>query len=148
MAANVSAERRIYSISLPTGLGKTFTSVSFALKLSKRLSDDKLPYKIIYCLPFTSIIDQNFTVLEECISNSYRQKPDTSIMLKHHYLSDVFYKGKQDYDIEKSRTHLIDSWESSMIITTFVQFFHTLFGNVNNPLIKFSAMQKHYCNFG
>ena len=45
---------------------------------------------------------------------------------KHHYLSDVFYKGKQDYDIEKSR-HLIDSWESSMIITTFVQFFHTLF---------------------
>lgn len=140
MAANVSAERRIYSISLPTGLGKTFTSVSFALKLSKRLSDDKLPYKIIYCLPFTSIIDQNFTVLEDVYQTVIGKKPDTSIMLKHHYLSDVFYKGKQDYDIEKSR-HLIDSWESSMIITTFVQFFHTLFGNVNNPLIKFSAMQ-------
>ena len=140
MVPNISSDNRIYSISLPTGLGKTFTSVSFALKLVSRMSKDNLPYKVVYCLPFTSIIDQNFTVLEEVYQSVIRKKPDTSVLLKHHYLSDVFYKGKQEYDIEKS-SHLIGSWESSMVITTFVQFFHTLFGNINKPLIKFSSMQ-------
>lgn len=137
---DLSLDNRIYSISLPTGLGKTFTSTSLALKLREKLSEGIKRYKIVYSLPFTSIIDQNFSVIEEVYHAVTRHKPLTSTLLKHHYLSDVFYYGKQEYDIDKS-SQLIDSWESSMIITTFVQFFHTLFGNRNKPLVKFSSMQ-------
>ncbi|WP_304406598.1 CRISPR-associated endonuclease Cas3'', partial [uncultured Clostridium sp.] len=55
---------RIMSITVPTGTGKTLASMSVALKVKEILNED---LKIIYCLPFTSVIDQNFTEYESAL---------------------------------------------------------------------------------
>ncbi|WP_292461148.1 hypothetical protein [Methanothermococcus sp.] len=62
---------------------------NFALKLSNRIKTEKnIDMKIIYCLPFLSIIDQNYKVLNEVLKN-----PPSNILLKHHHLLsfEVFY---------------------------------------------------------
>ena len=132
---------KIFSISLPTGLGKTFTSISLALKLMERLrKDEEDKFRLIYCLPFTSIIDQNYSVMENVLKEVEGVLPPTKKLLKHHYLSDVYYKdSNRRYDIDESQ-HLINTWESSIIITTFVQFFYTIFSNKNKALMKFNSM--------
>ena len=60
--------QKIYTITSPTGSGKTLTSLSVALKMRQRIKRHKnyLP-KIIYSLPFTSIMDQNYKVYEDVL---------------------------------------------------------------------------------
>jgi len=63
-------EDRVFSLHLPTGLGKTYTSLCFALKLSDFLLQKKsIPYRIIYALPYLSIIEQNYEVIKELIED-------------------------------------------------------------------------------
>lgn len=63
--SSINYKDRILSINVPTGTGKTTTGFSFALKLRERiLAEKKFAPKIIYCLPFLSIIEQNFDVFE------------------------------------------------------------------------------------
>lgn len=131
-------EEKIFSINAPTGSGKTLTSLSFALKLRERIEEEKgYSPKIIYSLPFLSIIEQNYEVMEEVLNY-----PATDILLKHHHLSDIFYtdsenefNGKQG-DIGKSLL-LIEGWASEVIVTTFMQFFHSLITNRNRAVRKF-----------
>jgi len=132
-------DNKIFSLNVPTGTGKTLTSLHIALKIRERLEKEKnFTPRIIYCLPFTSIIDQNYDILQEVFNN-----PSSDILLKHHYLSDVVYKTNLkengEYDTEKSQ-FLIESWESEIIVTTFVQLFHTLLTNKNRSLKKFHKL--------
>lgn len=132
----INIKDRIYSINLPTGLGKTLASFSFALKLKKELTSN---HRIIYSLPFLSIIDQNSKVYEDILSVN-NIPIDTDILLKHHHLSDIYYK-KDDNEFESEQAKiLIEGWNSEIIITTFVQFFHTLVSNCNRSLRKFHRL--------
>ncbi|SFL97207.1 CRISPR-associated helicase Cas3' [Halanaerobium salsuginis] len=129
---------RILSLNVPTGSGKTLSVFSAALKLRKRISQN---FRIIYSLPFTSIIDQNYDVFLDVLSNSDLEI-DSSIIIKHHYLNAKKYyldeenneKQKFDYDISR---HLVESWQSEFVVTTFVQLLHSMFSNRNRSLIKF-----------
>ena len=137
---NIDLEKKIYSLNVPTGTGKTLTSLNFALKL-KEILNQKKNYnpKIIYCLPFTSIIDQNYSVLEDVIKTN-KLEPDNHIILKHHHLSDLGFKFEDEtFDIDKSLL-LTESWMSSIIVTTFVQFFNSFISNKNRSLKKFHNM--------
>lgn len=134
---DVDLDERIYSINLPTGLGKTLSSFAFALKLRRKAIDKKgyVP-RIIYSLPFLSIIEQNGKEYEN-ILKSAELSIDTNILLKHHYLSDVYYDdGENEFDTQQAK-FLIEGWNSEIIVTTFVQFFHTLMSNRNSVLRKF-----------
>lgn len=134
---NINLEEKIYSLNLPTGLGKTFTSVAFALKLREmiRKKEGYTP-RIIYSLPFLSIIEQNAEIIEKVLKNHYKDI-DTTILLKHHHLSDIYYK-IDDKEVEPDEAKiLIEGWNSEIIITTFVQLFHTLISNKNSTLRKF-----------
>ncbi len=135
----VDLTRKIYSINLPTGFGKTLTGFSFALKLKNKLKKHGITPRIIYSLPFLSIIDQNYQVLEKVIEiNSIT--PTSDVILKHHHLADIFYKtNENEYNPEEAEI-LIEGWNSDIIITTFVQLFHTLFSNKNSSLRKFHRM--------
>jgi len=129
--------QKIFSLNVPTGSGKTLTALSVALRLRERLEKEKgFTPKIIYSLPFTSIIDQNYDVFNEVLNN-----PSSELLLKHHHLSDFFYKsaGDEEYDINQSQ-FLIESWESEIIVTTFIQLFHTLLTNKNRSLKKFHKL--------
>jgi len=144
---NINSEyksHKIFTITAPTGTGKTLTSLSAALKLRKLLKKElNLDYepRIIYSLPFTSIIDQNFDVFDNVLSQIKDFKRyESEYLLKHHYLSDIFYKTKdidKEEDIDESMA-LIESWESEIVITTFIQLFYTLIGYKNRSLKKFN----------
>ncbi|MDN5309846.1 MAG: CRISPR-associated endonuclease/helicase Cas3 [Thermotogaceae bacterium] len=137
-AEKVNLSNKIYSINVPTGTGKTLTSLSFAIKLRDKIKaqSDYTP-KIIYSLPFLSIIDQNYSVFEDIFETVYDQKPNTATLLKHHHLSDIFYSSQDDEFKEDKALLLIEGWNSQIIVTTFVQLFHTLISNKNKALRKF-----------
>lgn len=124
------SKEKILSINLPTGTGKTLAVYNGALKLRERLGNSN---KIIYSLPFTSIIDQNYSVLEELLGNTNK---GADILIKHHYLSSKIYND-EGYDISK---YLIESWESEIVVTTFVQLLNSIFTNINKQLIKFNTL--------
>lgn len=139
---------KILSLNVPTGTGKTLTSLSFALKLKAKIEQEK-KYKprIIYSLPYLSIIDQNFAIFEDVFKFSFKGKtPNSNLLLKHHHLSDVNYttsnieeeefENLSPKDIGKDLL-LIEGWNSEIIVTTFFQFFYSLISNRNKSIRKF-----------
>jgi len=136
-------DNKILSLNVPTGTGKTLTSLSFALKLRDRLKNDRnFTPRIIYALPFLSIIDQNYDVFEDVVTQGGELK-DSRLLLKHHHLADVNYKieDKEDefYRADESLL-LLEGWNAEIIVTTFWQFFYTLFSNRNKLLRKFNKL--------
>ncbi len=136
-------DNRIISLNVPTGTGKTLTSLSFALKLRDRLKNERnFTPRIIYALPFLSIIDQNYDVFKDVISQEGELK-DSRLLLKHHHLADVNYK-IEDKDAEFYKADesllLLEGWNAEIIVTTFWQYFYTLFSNKNKLLRKFNKL--------
>jgi len=134
---DIDINQKIYTLTLPTGLGKTLISFKTALKIAEKVKKEKnQDLKIIYCLPFLSIIEQNYNVIEKVLKNA-DIKPDSSIILKHHHLTGFRYTEKEnEFDYDTSRI-LIEGWNSKIITTTFIQFFYSLIGNRNKMLRKF-----------
>jgi len=138
MLNELDLKQKIYSLNVPTGTGKTLTSLSFALKLRDKLKREKgFTPKIIYSLPFMSIIDQNFDEFERVFKKVNGHFPTTDILLKHHHLADIFFETKDDEFETTESLFLIEGWNSEIIVTTFVQFFHTLISNKNRTLRKY-----------
>lgn len=138
---SVDLSNHIFSIQLPTGIGKTFIGVSSALKLKKRILDEKnINARFIYSLPFLSIIDQNEELIRSILN--FNGISGNDYLLKHSHLSDMVYNINSDfeeeyyYDINNSKL-LIEGWNSEIIITTFIQLFYSLISNKNRSLRKF-----------
>ncbi|OQY02102.1 MAG: hypothetical protein B6I26_01885 [Desulfobacteraceae bacterium 4572_130] len=135
---NLKSDNRILSINIPTGSGKTITSLNAALKLCEKFNHDH----IIYCLPFTSVIDQNFEVFDK-ICEIAKLPDSTGVLLKHHHLADISYKIVKEENIIKEylpneALHLIEGWESKITVTTFVQLIYSLISYKNSSLRKFN----------
>ena len=135
----INLDEKIYSINLPTGLGKTLTSLAFALKLREKVREGKgYSPRIIYSLPFLSVIDQNFSVFEGVLKENGIE-PLSPVLLKHHHLTEVNYnlkEGEEDFEVDASNI-LIEGWNSEIVVTTFMQLFHTLISNKNRSIRKF-----------
>lgn len=124
-----------FSITLPTGMGKTFSAYNAAIQLQNKIS--KSNYRIIYCLPFTSIIDQNEQILSEIFEHA---NIPNSLIAKNHYLAPL----KSEYDENQlsyqESEYLTEGWEQEFIVTTFVQLLESIFNNKNKRLRKFHNM--------
>jgi CRISPR-associated endonuclease/helicase Cas3 len=127
--------QHIYSLTLPTGLGKTLTAYAIADKLRKLIGNTTA--KIIINIPFTSIIDQNFEVYREVLGTDSSQ-----ILLKHHHLAEPVYKDGSEkvYDFDKSQ-FLIETWQSETVVTTFVQFLETILSMDKTKLMKLAHLR-------
>lgn len=136
-------QEKIFTITSPTGTGKTFSALNAALKIKEELNTEDTPYKIIYALPFTSIIEQNYSTIEEILDNQYHEefkKNKSAYLIKHHYFSNPEYVYESKYcEIEKALLY-IENWDSAIITTTFVQLFSTLIGYKNKALKKFHSL--------
>lgn len=139
-----SAKYRFFTLTAPTGSGKTLAAFNASLLLRQHLEARKgTAPRIIYALPFTSIIDQNHNVFTDVLRKAI---PDFALhpspyLLKHHHLADVFYRAAEEEDLGfDEATLLIESWQSEIIVTTFVQLFHTLVGYRNRMLKKFNQL--------
>jgi CRISPR-associated endonuclease/helicase Cas3 len=100
----------LFSLTVPTGGGKTLSSIAFALKHADK---HKLK-RIIYVIPFTSIIEQNANVFRDVFGNE--------AVLEHH---SNFEPDEEDY-----RSRLAsENWDAPIVVTTNVQFFESLYAN-------------------
>ncbi len=127
---------KIFTITAPTGTGKTITSFASALKIREKLN--KSDMKIIYSLPFTSIIEQNYEVIEKILSLIEDFKENKSLyLLKHHYFSKPEFKVENEKLPVDEALMYIENWDSQVVVTTFVQLFYTLIGWRNRELKKF-----------
>lgn len=107
----------IFSLTVPTGGGKTLSSLAFALKHAIRHSMNR----IIYVVPFTSIIDQNADVLRR-VTNSLLEGGIPNLVVEHH--------SNLDPQSETTTSRLAsENWDAPLILTTGVQFYESLFAN-------------------
>ncbi|MDZ4124561.1 MAG: CRISPR-associated endonuclease Cas3'', partial [Hydrogenophaga sp.] len=106
----------IYSLTVPTGGGKTLASLRFALHHAKKHGLDR----IIYVIPFTSIIDQNAEVVRRILEPS-GVKAGT-VVLEHH--------SNLTPDKQSWRSKMVsENWDAPVVYTTTVQLLETLFGS-------------------
>lgn len=132
--------RRIFSLNLPTGLGKTLISLAFALRLREKVAQEQgfLP-RLIYCLPFLSIIEQNAAVFQNVFTEG-GLAVDSTLLLKHHHLAEIRYTREDDEFAPEQAKIFLEGWQAEVVVTTFVQFFHTLVSNRNKTLRKFHRL--------
>ncbi len=118
---------KIYRLSLPTGSGKTLTSLRFAVK--NAMKGKKHTY---FVMPLLSIIDQNAKEIRKYVGND-------SLILEHH--SNVMPDGDAiENEISSMRKDLQIDWHESIIITTLVQFLLTCFGGKSSSIRRFYAL--------
>ena len=110
-----AAEREpgLFSLTVPTGGGKTLSSLAFALEHARLHKKNKIKRRIIYAIPFTSIIEQN--------ADEFRKFVGADAVLEHHSNFDVAP------DKENSKARLAaENWDAPLIVTTNVQLFESL----------------------
>ena len=128
-------KEHFYTLTLPTGYGKTLMGLLFALKLKGEIEKEtRRGVRIIYSLPFLSIIDQNAEVFERVL------KPlGENIVVKHHHLALGEYLKQKGEDYELTRL-LVEAWNAPVVVTTFVQLFHTLLASTNSNARRFNKL--------
>lgn len=135
----------IYTLSIPTGGGKTLASLRYALKHA--IIHNKK--RIIYVVPFTTIVEQNAEEVRKILN-------DSENILEHH--SNVINDIEDDESLEgymtiQQKLKLAkDNWDSPIIFTTMVQFLNTFYAygsrnirrlhNLSESIIIFDEVQK------
>lgn len=124
------SEGEIFLMNMPTGSGKTLCSIKFALERAIHRGKKR----IIYVIPYNSIIDQTMMVFENLFGS------DAEI-LRHQ--STFSYDDESDYteDYRRAAKHASENWNvNSIIVTTAVQFFESIYSNKRGKLRKLHNM--------
>lgn len=110
-----------FSLTVPTGGGKTLSSMAFSLRHAERYD----LRRIIYVLPYLNIIEQNARILREVFGDN--------AVLEHHSLVDSGHEMADGMPGEVAETPkqrlAVENWDWPLIVTTSVQFFESLFAN-------------------
>jgi CRISPR-associated endonuclease/helicase Cas3 len=122
--ARAEADCGLFTLTVPTGGGKTLASLAFALKHAKRHRLER----IIYAIPFTSIIDQTAAVFREVFEDGANP-----IILEHHSAIDEERIEDEDHSHRReARDKLrlaMEDWAAPIVVTTNVQVFESLHSN-------------------
>jgi CRISPR-associated endonuclease/helicase Cas3 len=143
-------ESGIYSLSIPTGGGKTLASLRYALNHALEHGKER----IIYVIPYTSIIDQNAKLVKAILDD------DTNIV-EHHSNVDFGSSNEkeQDDDLDEMLMNkrekirlATDNWDAPIIFTTMVQYLNAFYAkgnrhtrrlhNLTNAVVIFDEVQK------
>jgi CRISPR-associated endonuclease/helicase Cas3/CRISPR-associated endonuclease Cas3-HD len=109
---------QIFSLTVPTGGGKTLSSMAFALDHLKKHNLNR----IFYVIPYTSIIEQNAEVFQKIFGNHN--------VLEHHSNYDPKNEDSENIDLAAEKRKLSsENWDIPIVVTTNVQFFESLFAN-------------------
>lgn len=115
----------VYRLNMPTGAGKTLSSLRYALAHAKKWGKRRL----IFTSPLLAILEQNASVIREYLG-------DDSIVLEHH--SNVLQT--EENGALDLRELAVDSWNSPVIITTLVQLLNTLFDGKTTSIRRFQSL--------
>lgn len=108
-----------FSLTVPTGGGKTLASLAFGL-------DHAIAHglrRVIYVIPFTSIVEQNAQVFR----NAFGDLGDEKAVLEHH--SGFFDDPRSAREAIEKRKLAMENWDAPVVVTTAVQFFESLFAD-------------------
>lgn len=114
----------VYTLSVPTGGGKTFSSLRYALKHASLYNKRR----IFYIIPYNTILDQNAQDIRHALS-------DYPSILEHH--CDVVTLSQNE-----AETHhrLTERWNSDIILTSLVQFLNACFGASNTDARRLHSL--------
>ena len=121
-ACLVAAERpeRLLTLTVPTGGGKTLSSMAFALRRAAVRPDEVR--RVIVVIPYLSIIEQNAKVYADALGRES--------VIEHHSATPVPPGNEEDPDPEAARLRLcVENWNAPIVVTTSVRFFESLFSN-------------------
>ncbi len=108
--------QQVFTLNVPTGGGKTLSSLAFALEhaVTHNLQ------RVIYAIPFTSIIEQNAKVFQEALGQEF--------VLEHH-CNYKEHDASEENGYDRQRGLAAENWDMPVVVSTNVQFFESLFSN-------------------
>lgn len=129
----------VYTLSIPTGGGKTLASLRYALKHAREFGKKR----VIYIIPYTSIIEQNAREVRE-ILNAHEE------LLEHH--SNILTETTEDPYVYGKKIRLAkDNWDAPIVFTTMVQYLNAFYDkgtrnvrrlhNLSNAVLIFDEVQ-------
>ncbi|MDU2359411.1 MAG: CRISPR-associated helicase Cas3', partial [Campylobacter concisus] len=124
---NFDENYKLFTLTAPTGYGKTLTALNFALKFNKS--------RIIYALPFTSIIDQTYDIVAKIYKNS------DILVSKAHHKTTICEENLTQEDRYSKIKFLMESFSGEINVTTLYQLIFALFGNKNKDNVKFNQLK-------
>jgi CRISPR-associated endonuclease/helicase Cas3 len=127
-----------FSLTVPTGGGKTLASMAFALHHAATHGLKR----VIYVIPFTTIIEQNAGVFKDILGEEN--------VLEHHSNFDWESKKKEKGESPDNRTNSVfaklklaaENWDIPIVVTTNVQFFESLFASKSSRCRKLHNIAK------
>jgi CRISPR-associated endonuclease/helicase Cas3 len=132
------SQQGIFTLTIPTGGGKTLASMAFALNHAAMHGLQR----VIYVIPFTSIIEQNAAVFKDCLG--------AENVLEHHSNFDWEQVKRRTVDGQDDETNnaeeklklASENWDIPVVVTTNVQFFESLFANKKSRCRKLHNLAK------
>ncbi len=118
MAQGASGERGLYTLTAPTGGGKTVSSLAFALRHAASQGLDR----VVYVIPYTSVIEQTASVFADILGEEN--------VLAHYCGADFAAQdGEDDAIADCRRARAAENWDMPVVVTTAVQFFESLYAS-------------------
>ncbi|MCY4444638.1 MAG: CRISPR-associated helicase Cas3' [Proteobacteria bacterium] len=111
----------LFSLTVPTGGGKTLASMGFALEHAKMHQLER----VIVIIPYLSIIEQNARVYRDIFDPK-----DQGIVVEHHsHVKEKDHNTNNEPDKATTTTHITDNWDAPIVVSTTVQFIESLLSN-------------------
>ncbi|HNX50703.1 MAG TPA: CRISPR-associated endonuclease Cas3'' [Thermoanaerobaculaceae bacterium] len=131
----------LFTLTAPTGAGKTLAMLAFALKHAA--AHDLR--RVVTVIPYLTIIEQTAAVYREALGHSLPE----GYLLEHHSLAGIRPSNDEqailsdsEIDAERHRRQLTENWDSPVLVTTSVQFLESLFANRPGPCRKLHQLAR------
>jgi len=144
------------TLTAPTGAGKTLAVFHAALTIRDRVEKETGRWpRIVYALPYINLIEQTVGVVREVLATAGIEP--ARVLLEHHHLAPLnprsgtspastrapreaqLVTDEEDVEVDDALL-LAESWDAEIVLTTFVQVFHTLVGYQNRALKKLHTL--------